>query len=169
MSLKASLLLHLNRGSHVSLRTVNFVSWVLDCIASVERERKREAPSASSFRLFIIHPWAREQHPCHLRKQTLHCPGVWRKDDAKMKVLEHLSSPRARCSINIAASLPRLTSCLEASPLLRPQCRVRWQLPPRPTCDPRASSRIGRKQTFSTHLAFYTELLKTISHESLEA
>ena len=137
---------------------------------SLGGEGEGESGPISEFLPSVYHPsLGQGAAPCHLRKQMLHCPGVWRKDDTKMKVLERLSSPRARCFISIAASLPRLMKRLETSRLLRSQCRVRWQLPPRPTCDPRAASPNGQKQTFSTHLAFYTELLKTISHESLEA
>lgn len=52
------------------------------------RRRKREAPSVSSFHLFTFHLLARDRHPCHLQRQALHCPGVWRKDAAKMSVPE---------------------------------------------------------------------------------
>lgn len=91
---------------------------------------KRVAPSVSSFHLFTIHLWAKEQHPCHLQRQALHCPGVWRKDAAKTKVLERLSSPRVRNVISIQASLSRLIYCLEASRLLLGSLGcVCWQPP----------------------------------------
>lgn len=84
--------------------------------------RKRTIPAVSSFHLFIIRLWAKEQHPCHLQRPTLHCPGIWREDAAKMKVLERLSSLRVRYLINIEAVLPRLMNGLEASRLLGWRC-----------------------------------------------
>lgn len=126
---------------------------------------KRVAPSVSSFHLFTIHLWAKEQHPCHLQRQALHCPGVWRKDAAKTKVLERLSSPRVRNVISIQASLSRLIYCLEASRLLLGSLGcVCWQ-PPSLLPVTRKSS---QKQTLSTNLAFYTKMLNTISHVSLD-
>ena len=127
--------IHFQLLSQCSLNFLNkpslLKSTLLDFTAEVERVRKRAAASVSSFHLFTIHLWAKEQHPCHLQRQALHCPGVWRKDSAKTKVLERLSSPCDRYLISIQASLSRVIYCLEASRLLLgSRGRVCWQLSP---------------------------------------
>ena len=127
--------IHFQLLSRCSLNFLNkpssLRSTLLDFTVEVERVRKRAAASVSSFHLFTIHLWAKEQHPCHPQRRALHCLGVCRQDAAKMKVLEHLSSARVRYLISIQASLSRLMYCLEASGLLLgSRGRVRWQPPP---------------------------------------